>query len=228
MPRPHPAYPQEYRKRIIELARAGRSPDALAREFEPTAQTIRNWVKQADLDEGFRHDGLTTAEREELRKRRRDNRRLAEETSAKSVRKPLWRADPLFFVLLALFAIAFVMPLAWSVGRSQPERVFLVSYLLGLGGGGVGAVLFAASSSPRRPEWLSWVLVPLTPTGGALVVGLLTRSRIVAEGWFWGAAVTACLGFAVVDIATYAARLKWRAIDSAYDRACGSDGIEGE
>jgi len=52
---------------------------ALAREFDPSAQSIRNWVAQADRDEGRRKDGLTTAERTELRKLRRDNRRLREE-----------------------------------------------------------------------------------------------------------------------------------------------------
>jgi transposase len=64
---------------MIELARAGRSPESLSREFEPSAQTIRNWVTQADLDDGIRTDGLTTAEREELRRLRRENKRLREE-----------------------------------------------------------------------------------------------------------------------------------------------------
>ncbi len=45
---------------MIELVRAGRKPEALARGFGPTAQTIRNWVTQADLDDGIRHDGFTT------------------------------------------------------------------------------------------------------------------------------------------------------------------------
>ena len=53
-------------ERIVELARAGRSPGSLAREFKPSEQTIRNWVKQADLDEGRRSDGLTTEARNEL------------------------------------------------------------------------------------------------------------------------------------------------------------------
>lgn len=76
MPRTRPPYPEEYRRQIVELVRAGRSPYELAREFEPTAVTIRNWVKQADLDEGRRDDGLTTEERKELTRLRRDNKRL--------------------------------------------------------------------------------------------------------------------------------------------------------
>ena len=58
MPRSHPRYAPEYRQRIIELARAGRSLSELARQFEPTVETIRLWVKQAELDEGLRSDGL--------------------------------------------------------------------------------------------------------------------------------------------------------------------------
>ena len=55
-------YPPEYRERMVELARAERSPASLAREFDSSAQTIRNWVRsQADLDEGRRSDGLTWA-----------------------------------------------------------------------------------------------------------------------------------------------------------------------
>ena len=45
-------YPPEYREQIVELVRGGRRARSLAREFEPSEQTIRNWVKQADLDEG--------------------------------------------------------------------------------------------------------------------------------------------------------------------------------
>ncbi len=73
---PRPLYPPEFKKELVELARSGRSPESLAKEFEPSAQTIRNWVKQADLDEGRRADGLTTVEREELGRLRRENRTL--------------------------------------------------------------------------------------------------------------------------------------------------------
>lgn len=80
MPQRHrPPYDAEFRQRIIDLVRSGRTPAELAREFEPSAQTILNWVKQADLDSGARSDGLTSSEREELRALRRENRRLKEE-----------------------------------------------------------------------------------------------------------------------------------------------------
>jgi transposase len=69
-------YPPEFREQMVALVRAGRTPESLSREFEPTAQTIHNWVKQADRDEGLRSDGLTTAEREELRRLRRENKQL--------------------------------------------------------------------------------------------------------------------------------------------------------
>jgi len=52
----HPPYAPEYRRRIIELTRAGRSVQELAREFEPSAKAIRNWVKQTALDESLRSD----------------------------------------------------------------------------------------------------------------------------------------------------------------------------
>lgn len=73
------AYPLEYRQRIIELVRAGRKPEELAQEFEPTPQCIRNWVRQADRDAGRRLDGLTTDERTELQRLKTENATLREE-----------------------------------------------------------------------------------------------------------------------------------------------------
>src|SRR5258705_13511512 len=72
----HTPYPAEFRAHMVELVKAGRTPEELAREFEPTAQTIINWVAQADRDAGVRHDGLTTAERQELTRLRREVRQL--------------------------------------------------------------------------------------------------------------------------------------------------------
>ncbi len=61
MARKHPrAYPADFRLKIIELARSGRGADELADEFKLARQTVRNWVKQADLDAGRRSDGVTT------------------------------------------------------------------------------------------------------------------------------------------------------------------------
>ena len=67
MPKSPPPYPPELRRRLVELVRAGRSPTELAKEFEPSEQCIRNWVKQL------------TAEKDELVRLRRDVRTLREE-----------------------------------------------------------------------------------------------------------------------------------------------------
>ncbi|MBI4469193.1 MAG: transposase [Acidobacteria bacterium] len=71
-----PRYSVEFRRQMVELVRAGRTPEELSREFEPSAQAIRNWVRQAERDAGLRKDGVTSQEREELTKLRRENRRL--------------------------------------------------------------------------------------------------------------------------------------------------------
>jgi transposase len=76
MPRTRPPYPLEFRRQIVELARLGRSAAQLAREFEPSYETIRQWIKQADRDEGRSAEGLSTDEHEELRQLRRENRQL--------------------------------------------------------------------------------------------------------------------------------------------------------
>ena len=79
MPRFRAAYPPEFRRQMVALVRSGRTPEELSREFEPTAQSIANWVRQADRDAGRRSDGATTAEREELIRLRRENQRLRQE-----------------------------------------------------------------------------------------------------------------------------------------------------
>jgi transposase len=79
MPRTRPPYPPEFREQILALHRAGRSCEELAREYEPSEQTIRNWVNQAGRDEGSRSDGLTSDEKEELQRLRRENKMLRQE-----------------------------------------------------------------------------------------------------------------------------------------------------
>ena len=79
MPRTRNPYPAEFREQIVALARTGRSVENLAREFEPCVATIHGWIKQADRDGGRRADGLTSDEREELRRLRRENRQLRQE-----------------------------------------------------------------------------------------------------------------------------------------------------
>jgi transposase len=72
-------YTAEFQQQMVRLVRSGRTPEDLGREFEPSAQAIPNWIKQAELDEGSRTDGLRTEEREELARLRRENARLKEE-----------------------------------------------------------------------------------------------------------------------------------------------------
>lgn len=79
MKRYRPAYPPEFRHQMVNLVRSGRTPEELSEEFEPTAQSIAKWVRQADRDAGKRWDGTTSAEREELSKLRSENRRLRQE-----------------------------------------------------------------------------------------------------------------------------------------------------
>jgi len=76
MARGKKTYAPEFKRRMVELVRAGRSPEELGKEFEPSPNTIRKWATQADIDEGLRADGLTTAERNELRELRRETKQL--------------------------------------------------------------------------------------------------------------------------------------------------------
>jgi transposase len=69
-------YPPEFRHKVLELVRSGRSVNEVAREFEIARQSIMNWLKQDDIDAGRRDDGLTSEEREELFRLRRENKRL--------------------------------------------------------------------------------------------------------------------------------------------------------
>src|SRR5680860_115965 len=78
-------YPPEFRRQMVELVWTGRSPDSLGKEFERSAEAIRNWVKQAERDAGLRQDGLASVEREELSRLRRENRQLKIEREILSI-----------------------------------------------------------------------------------------------------------------------------------------------
>jgi transposase len=78
MPRTRPPYPPEFRRQATELVRSGVPIRQVAQELGVSQQTLRNWVRRGDIDAG-RAEGLTSDEREELRRLRRENRRLAQE-----------------------------------------------------------------------------------------------------------------------------------------------------
>jgi transposase len=80
VPRPRRYFPPEYKAEVVELiCTTGKTVGQVARELGLTETAVREWVKRADLDAGRRTDGLTTAEREELRWLRREVRDLREE-----------------------------------------------------------------------------------------------------------------------------------------------------
>jgi transposase len=77
VPRARPPYPPEFRREAIELARiSSKSQRQIAEDLGISGVTLRNWVKQAERDEGKRPDGLSTDEREELHRLRRENQTL--------------------------------------------------------------------------------------------------------------------------------------------------------
>jgi transposase len=79
MPPTKPPYPPEFRREAVQLAQnTERSIAQVARDLGISDQTLRNWIKQSDVDAGHR-ESLTTDEREELRRLRRENRTLLQE-----------------------------------------------------------------------------------------------------------------------------------------------------
>ena len=75
MPGSHAPYPPEFRRQMVELVRSGRSVEELAREFEPSAGAIRNWVKQNHVDTG-KTPGVTTEEKQRVLELEKENREL--------------------------------------------------------------------------------------------------------------------------------------------------------
>src|SRR5579875_3270339 len=79
MPKSRPPYPPEFRREAVGMVRSGRTVKDVAEALGVTEQSLRNWVKQDQLDRRERDDGLTSSEREELRRLRRENARLKQE-----------------------------------------------------------------------------------------------------------------------------------------------------
>ena len=77
--RTHPPYPPEFKAEAVRLLRSGRDVSELAKDLGVSHQSLAAWRKQSDVDAGVRDDGLTTEEREELRRLRRRVRVLEEE-----------------------------------------------------------------------------------------------------------------------------------------------------
>jgi len=90
--RSRPPYPEEFRREAVQLVRGGRSVKDVAQSLGCSEQTLYEWVKRHQLDHRERDDGLTSAEREELRRLLRENARLKQE------REILKRAAVLFAV----------------------------------------------------------------------------------------------------------------------------------
>ena len=79
VPKTRPAYPEEFRREAVQMLRAGRTPRELAESLGVSEQTLRNWRRQDQRDRHERDDGLTSDERDELRRLRRQNARLKQE-----------------------------------------------------------------------------------------------------------------------------------------------------
>src|SRR3954470_10329874 len=79
VPKTRHAYPGESRREAGQMLRAGRTPRGLAESLGVSEQTLRDWRRQAQVDRHERDDGLSTDERDELRRLRRENARLKQE-----------------------------------------------------------------------------------------------------------------------------------------------------
>jgi transposase len=80
VPNPRPPYPPEFRAEAVRLVRSSNKlVREIAQDLGVSEQALRNWLRQAELDEGYRADGLTSSEQEELRTLRRKVRVLEEQ-----------------------------------------------------------------------------------------------------------------------------------------------------
>ena len=79
VPKTRPTYPPEFRREAVQMLRAGRTPRELSQSLGVSEQTLRNWRRQDQADRHERDDVVTSDERDELRRLRRENARLKQE-----------------------------------------------------------------------------------------------------------------------------------------------------
>jgi transposase len=77
--RPRRSFTSAFKADAVRLVKSGKTLSQVARELDLTPSAVREWVRQADADAGLRDDVLTTEEREELARLRRENRQLRQE-----------------------------------------------------------------------------------------------------------------------------------------------------
>src|SRR3954468_19102007 len=94
MPKTRPAYPEQFRREALELVRKGRWIPDVAESLGVSPQTLRNWRRQGERDRGKRDDGITSAEREELRELRKRVKRLEQERDILKHATPSSRGRP--------------------------------------------------------------------------------------------------------------------------------------
>ena len=124
MPKTRPPYSPEFRRQMVDLVRSGRDPSDLAREFEPSAQAIRNWVLQADRQDG------RGAKKPARAAPIRCSRRVAD-----------WKSQPVPLVtaVLAQFMLPLRAAVLGSIRHAQVEAEDLRRQVDHLGGGIVAA-----------------------------------------------------------------------------------------
>ena len=93
MPRTRPPHPEEFRREAVAVVHPDRSSSEVAEATGVSQPSLRNWVKQTQLDRHERDDGLTSAEREELRRLPRERAFEAGAQSAQTSRGVLCRGD---------------------------------------------------------------------------------------------------------------------------------------
>ena len=97
-------YTREFKQQMVDLVRSGRTPASLAKEFGPTSWSIALWVKQDARDQDKGDGGLTSTEREELARLRRENRKLKKE---REILSNVWSAPTLQALFRSMAASTF-------------------------------------------------------------------------------------------------------------------------